>query len=426
MQSSNRLMTSAGVSRLPLQEVAAALRKITEVLASELAAPTETAPDWSDFEWCLAQAVAAMHGVSPLLSNVLRWRGPENWEGFLHEQRRHTLERHQRLAQLLADIGSQAHREGIPIVPLKGAALHEIGIYKPGERPMSDIDLLVKSADMEATARLLGAFGYYRSFATWKHGVFETDATRGPVGFAEHSSNPIKIELHSRVAERLPVVDRDVSELVFPRQPLAGLNSYPSITSLMIHLLLHAAADMCLNDLRLLHLHDIALLARHMTGSDWEGVFEAASGRKPWWVAPPLALAARYYSSAIPDHIAARTELDCPWLLSQSCRRQTLSDVSLSNLWIEAFPGVKWSNSAIEALRYVIGRVIPNEEVLAGRKQLARNYPGAAQSPWSRLSQTQRIVRWLFSRRPRTDTLSSVRAALAQMSRHPSQLNQYS
>jgi len=52
------------------------LRKITETLAGELACPTQHAPAWSDFEWKIARAVAAMHGVSPLLSRTLRWRGP--------------------------------------------------------------------------------------------------------------------------------------------------------------------------------------------------------------------------------------------------------------------------------------------------------------------------------------------------------------
>src|SRR5688500_5573402 len=100
MVSSNRLMTSADVARLPLNEIRAALLETTEVLATELAAPTDTTPDWTDFEWCIARAVAAMHGVSPLLSGTLRWRGPESWERFLKEQREHTFQRHQRIERL--------------------------------------------------------------------------------------------------------------------------------------------------------------------------------------------------------------------------------------------------------------------------------------------------------------------------------------
>jgi hypothetical protein len=416
---SNRLAASADVSRLPLRKVEAALRKTTEVLATQLASPSDARPDWTDFEWRVAQAVAAIHGVSPLLSSVLRWQGPESWECFLVEQREHTLKRHQRIAGLLAEIDSQARREGIAIVPLKGAALHELGIYTAGERPMSDIDLLVSSADEEASTRLLGALRYHVTLANWRHRVFEPDATINPVGFGEHCANSIKIELHTQIMERLPMVDRDISDLVFPRHPQPGLNRYPSTAALMSHLLLHAAGNMRLRGLRLLHLHDVALLAQQMNSSDWEAAFCDARGQPTWWASPLLTLMARYYPVAVPQQIVARAECACPWLLSRICRRQSLCDVSLSSLWIRAFPGIEWSGSATEMYRYIVSRLVPDRELLAARREIARTHPGAAQSRWSHLSQGQRIVRWLCSRPPRMETLSSVRSALAQLSTQP-------
>lgn len=413
MASSNRLMTGADVARLPLKKIEAALHETTEVLATELAAPTATTPDWTDFEWCIARSVAAMHGVSPLLSGTLRWRGPESWECFLKEQREHTFQRHHRIAGLLVNIGSQAVREGIAVVPLKGAALHDIGIYQRGERPMSDIDLLVKNADMQATTRLLGACGYQATYSTWKHWIFEPEARPEPIGFGEHAHNLLKIELHTKVAERMPFVDRDISALVFPARPVAGLNSYPSLASLMIHLLLHAAGNMCFNGVRLLHLHDIALLSRRMTSNDWDEVFSAGNHQVSWWLSPPLTLTARYFTSAIPAHVVARAESDCSWLLRRICRRRRLSDVSLSNLWIQAFPGLEWSHSMREICSYALSRVKPDSEVLIARKASTRTQPGLAGFSWSHLPQWQRIVRWIFRRPPRMETLASVCAALA-------------
>src|SRR5258708_30571040 len=84
------------------------LRKITEVLAKELACPTQVAPDWSEFEWIVARAVAAMHGVSPLLSRALRWQGPAGWTGFLEDQRAHTAKRHVCIDDLLRRVGQKA------------------------------------------------------------------------------------------------------------------------------------------------------------------------------------------------------------------------------------------------------------------------------------------------------------------------------
>src|SRR5580658_5351572 len=104
------------------------LRKITEGLAKELACPTEHAPDWSDFEWIVARAVAAMHGVSPLLSRTLRWRGPAGWTEFLDQQRTHTAMRHARIGALLRRIDAGTREAGVPAVALKGAALHAMGL----------------------------------------------------------------------------------------------------------------------------------------------------------------------------------------------------------------------------------------------------------------------------------------------------------
>src|ERR1700733_7579504 len=52
----------------PSKILQAMLRKITERFARELADPAPLAPEWSEFEWIVARAVAAMHGISPLLS----------------------------------------------------------------------------------------------------------------------------------------------------------------------------------------------------------------------------------------------------------------------------------------------------------------------------------------------------------------------
>jgi hypothetical protein len=420
MKSSNQMfsdgpMSNSDAAQVPLKQIEAALRKTTEAMARELAAPTDRAPNWNDFEWCIAQSTAAMHGVTPLLASTLRWRGPERWEHFLHEQREHTFQRHHRIARLLTEIGERTTSEGIAVVPLKGAALHELGIYRPGERPMSDLDLLVKPTDVPAMLQLLDACGYREVYSTWKHRVFEPDTKVDPVGFGEHARNPIKIELHERITERIPVLDRDISDRVFPPQPAAGLNRYPSNAALMIHLLTHAASNMCFNFIRLLHLHDIALLSHRMQKSDWDGVFGAPDEPARWWVSPPLMLTARYYVSSIPADVVARAHSDCSWLLRQLGRSRTLSDVSMSNLWIQAFPGIEWSHSTSEAFRLGMSRLIPSRETLMGRKDIMKVNPGMAHFSWSHLPQWRRIVRWTLGRAPRIETLFSVQAALQSL-----------
>jgi len=122
----------------PPQELHATLRKITERLAAELALPSDTAPDWSELEWKLARGVAAIHGVSSLLASALEWDGPPGWKLFLAAQRVQVAARHQRIEALLSQLDSRSREESVALMALKGAALHSLGLYRAGERPMAD------------------------------------------------------------------------------------------------------------------------------------------------------------------------------------------------------------------------------------------------------------------------------------------------
>src|ERR1700722_753261 len=186
----------------PLHQIAAALRKTTEVLARELALPTSEAPPWTEFEWRIARAASAMHGVSSLLCGGVLWKGPESWQRFLAEQRDQTIGRHGQIARLLDAVDSQARREGLAIVALKGAAVHAGKTYAAGERPMGDIDLLVHDDGGKAISPILQACGYGKAFVTNRHDVFQPVVgtkvlPRDRLG--EHVDDPLNIEVHFRI-----------------------------------------------------------------------------------------------------------------------------------------------------------------------------------------------------------------------------------
>jgi hypothetical protein len=403
----------------PLMKVSAALFEITETLALELGAPTNRLPAWDHFEWHIAQAVAAMQGVSSLLSVQLRWEGPESWRHFLKQQRVHIAGRHRKITRLLNRIDSGARREGVPLVALKGAELHRLGVYEVGERPMADLDLLVSDTNLSATTRVLKDCGYDLTFTTWRHHLFESPFTGLPsvVDLGEHVDNPIKIELHTNIRERLPVSETDITRLVFSNAEHAGLNAYPSIAALMMHLLLHAAGNMRAHALRLIQLNDIALLAKRLGPSDWAELVRARPGERGlWWAVAPLILTERYFPATVPPYVIARLSKECPWLLRRASRRHCISEVSWSNMRVYAFPGIEWSRTPLEALRFMGSRIWPSPGARSELKRFASLHPGAAGVPWYGISQAGRILRWVFSKPPRVQALLPVRAALAQTS----------
>jgi hypothetical protein len=403
----------------PLPRVELALRQATERFAAELLQAGCEPPRWSDFEWRMARAAAALHGVGPLLAGILRWHGPGAWEEFIGQQRRHTALRQQRIAALLARIDQQARCAGIAVLPLKGAALHRLGVYSGGERPMADVDLLVTECDSERMRPLLQSLGYLDTSVNWKHRVFEPTehaiavVRNSPGSFGEHADRPLKIELHTAIAERLPLNAVDISDLVFPSAPHPGLNCYPSTAALFTHLLLHAAGSMILRALRLLQLHDLALLSRHMRADDWQRLLgQRRRAGELWWALPPLELTAQYYPWAVPPDVLATLRSDCPRRVRALARRQTVSDVSFSTLRIEAFPGIAWSTSMAEKLRYAVSRVIPSRELLEGRAAVNTQQDWAAQNSWAHLSHARRMLNWTFRHPPRPQPMHSVRRAL--------------
>jgi hypothetical protein len=396
----------------PLNVVKGGLRRATEALAVDLARPAASMPEWSsDLEWQLAMAAAAAHGVSPLLCKSSQWQHRE-WRLFLANQREHVAHRHRSIAATLECIDAEARASELTIVPLKGSALHALGIYAPGDRPMADIDLLVREADVERTCKLLRDLGYVESFVVWKHRVFKPATGQPTAGLGEHRDSPINIELHTRIQERLPISPVDITERIYPREPLPGLNSYPSLGALMNHLLLHAAGNICNRSLRLLHLNDIALLSARMSASDWNVLWDEHAADAPWWALPPLRLVARYYANAIPEAVTDRLQHDCPALLRAISRRQTLTQVSCSDLWLHALAGIEWSRSFREVGRYIMNRVRPPEENIKERADMVRTQIWLQGQSWVRQNQGRRILTLLTRPVPRMDTLYVVRAAL--------------
>ncbi|HEY1313640.1 MAG TPA: nucleotidyltransferase family protein [Steroidobacteraceae bacterium] len=390
------------------------LRTLTEALARELARPSPSAPLWTDIEWRLAHAVCAMHGVSPLLARCLPWSGPGGWRQFLEEQRLHTKNRHARITQFLREIDQRMGEAGVAAVALKGVALHALGVYRAGDRPMADIDLLVRPADTQRSARALESMGLRECYRTWKERVFTPVDGHPPGALGEHSNNNIKLELHERIGERLPWQIVDISEHIFPRDSRPGLNAYPSTASLMMHLLLHAAGSMAMQGLRLMHVHDLAQLSLRMTHRDWDELLAYRPCAQPlWWALPPLKLTARYYSSQVPPRVLEALAEQCPYLLARVAGRKTLSDVSYSYPWVDALPGIEWSQSLREVLQYAHSRVRPTATQIALREQFAHTQGGGLQSPWHRLSQRKRMVRWITSNPTRPLTMHAVAAALA-------------
>lgn len=405
----------------PLPDAAvlrAALRAATDRLAAELTTPTSEAPVWNEFEWRTAMAVSVMHGISGLLAGRLRWQGPPAWQAFLEEQLDQSRRRERRARDLLARLDRSARHAGLPLLAMKGSALLALGLYAPGERPMSDVDLLARTPDLAATDALIQANGYALCISRARHAVYEPRGWGSERGFGEHECNPTKIELHPAVQEPLPLREVDITASLLPADARPGLTPYASEAALMRHLLLHAAGNLCHRSVRLIQLHDIALLGARLDAEAWrQALAPASDGRPAWWAVAPLALARKLFPGQLPPERLgtawASAVQACPRALLRCVARRGLVESSMSHLNLPMLPGIEWSHSAGEAITCAWRRLhLPREE-RAMRRQTAVTEHWQATSAWLRQPRWLKLLSFLRGAPPRVQTMYNLHHALA-------------
>ena len=126
-----------------------------------------------------------------------------------------------------------------------------------------------------------------------------------------------------------------------------------------------------------------------------------------------LALTEQYYPGTFAPELLAEFAARCPPLLRYRAVRTTLTQVSWSNLRIAAFPGIHWSRSPLEALRFARTRIFPNRVALDELSIGTATQPALEQVGWYGISHFRRILRWTFARAPRAQTVISLQSALA-------------
>lgn len=150
----------------------------------------------------------------------------------------------------LEEARSEALRAGIELVPLKGAALLELGVYEPGERGMTDADVLLRPRDLEAFEALLSRLG-------WRPMPDSADAWLKP---SSNQAPPAILDLHTGLWHI-----KDTDELF-----RWGLEPRPGGLSLGLpDLFIHAAAHPLLHhgELTPRALEDCARIAARAPGS---------------------------------------------------------------------------------------------------------------------------------------------------------------
>jgi putative nucleotidyltransferase-like protein len=269
---------------------------------------------WDDAAWDDARWAIQVHGTGPLLHHTLAARPDAaalhpRLRGYLADQHHLSGERVALLLGELAELLRACRAAGIAVQPLKGALLATQYYPAPGLRPMNDLDLLARPEDEPRLLAVLDRLGYQLVARSWKHVMLARPEGRGPVVSweGEHPANPRSLDLHLRLGEQFWGLRYDLTasawESARPGLLLGVETLLMSPAALLHHLAAHASSDTIARRLRLLHLHDIALVARTLGEGDWRQILAwARAQREGRLIYPALAFTSRYYP-VIPEAV---------------------------------------------------------------------------------------------------------------------------
>lgn len=219
---------------------------------------------------CLATQAEA-HGLAPLLYTHLQAAEislpapiKRELQG-LYLRHRHA---NQVRAAVLVEILTAFQAAGLEVRVLKGAALAHLIYPQPGLRPMRDLDLLVKTSEVQRAQRLLASLGFVAPLPTHVSDKHLPAATRQSGGLS------VSVELHHNLFNAAHPASLTLAQLTTP--PLSfsvgGLTAHTlSREEMLWHLCEHAAYHTTVwESIRLIWVADVVGFAeRFVAEIDW-------------------------------------------------------------------------------------------------------------------------------------------------------------
>jgi hypothetical protein len=223
---------------------------------------------------------------------------------------------------LLERVARRFAAAGVPLMVLKGAALHLTLYQKPEQRPMGDLDLLVRVEDAQRACALLAELGGQPGEPLVREDFFPRFYYEREYSIGEIT--PVKIDLHVRPFRPLRyarLVPDDALWRRARRVPIGGSAVHvPGVEEMLIHLVVHAAVH---GSARKMWLRDIKRWAdAHRGRLDWDRFCELVDGWRLGWPALQGLVAAARESGAI-----------CPAGVLERLRRSRVSWRDRLALW---------------------------------------------------------------------------------------------
>lgn len=332
---------------------------------------------WDDDIWETARWAIQIHGIGPLLDRAFGGQAEAavlqpRLRTYLADQRRLSGERVVLLLQDLVELLDAAHDAAIQVLPMKGSLLATQYYPEPGLRPMNDLDILIHPSDEKRMVALLAKLGYQPVLRSPQHLGFARPENYGPTVSwdGEHPANPRHIDLHMHIHERLWGIQYDLTTHVWADSKPGDLMGAPARlmgpAALLHHLAVHATGDLISRWIRLLHLHDIALVAPKVTDNGWQRIIASVRAqREERYLYPALALTTQYYP-LIPEAVLKALRPGVPPALLKYLDTISIEQVSFCNPAASTVAEkLRWFRPGREQLSAIFNLLAPKPSDLA-------------------------------------------------------------
>ncbi|MBI1801203.1 MAG: nucleotidyltransferase family protein [Chloroflexi bacterium] len=342
--------------------------------------------EWSEAHWSAAEWVAFWQGAIPGWAQRL----DDAPAVLIAPERRARLQdvvaqSHARTERMLGEVQDMIRglsAQGVELAPLKGARVAPF-YYQPASlRPLGDVDVLIRPADVTKARRWMDGHGY-TFYSRSEEDVVYLRGTRRPEVW--HPDNVHPVELHFRLREEFggAGLHWDMSPSAWRESALAPyLQTETRLVSppfLLRHLCAHMASDLFIRRGKIQQMEDIARVARGFAPGDWDAFRSGVPARCARFVYPALALTGRTYGDVAPLELMREMRAQVSPQLRAWVDASTLASASESNPESRSGIGVELARLLAET-RWETARAL-TASLLPPRWNLMKRYPRLAASP---------------------------------------------
>ncbi|MAT97317.1 MAG: hypothetical protein CL608_09260 [Anaerolineaceae bacterium] len=369
---------------LPQEKLAAVTNTLAHWLPGNI--DDTVVSQWSLAEWEAAEWVVYWQNALPwLVARIDETNVPVPDELIYRFQQVHNASRERTNCMLAAcvEILAAFQRAGIATLLLKGAVLAPLYYPDPQQRPLADLDLLIRPQDVAASREIMLKQLGYRYYSRSAEDEVYLRGERQENIWAPDNVHPV--EIHFTLREEYAGIGFDLAEIMWQESAERPYwqNSHariPNPAALLLHVCAHTSSDWLIQRGRLMHIDDIGKLCRRMQSEDWQTFGRLVQPGTARFIYPALAFVGKYTSLPVPASITNALRANCPPALLTWLEQTELADASESNPNNRSGLGLeiaqRLSRSRLDMVSFWLRSFFPR------RFNLTKRYPKLVETPF--------------------------------------------